>query len=187
MTLNEFNDVDDIDKAIDKGKKVKKIWDYFFKIVNKLGDSIDDEISEEELNNKIKIMKVLPYVCINYNMFVELLAFMLIIILIKRIKIKSHYGYPQPQGIQTTNGLPSSFQNQIANNYINNNYINQMPPMNLQNTISGNSNADNNIIRPKKKKSIKKNIIISSQDSKKENMIGNKIHRRKSKKKSNKH
>ena len=184
--LDEFNDVDDIDIAIDKGKKVKKIWDYFFKIVNKLGDSIDDEISEEELNNKIKIMKVLPYVCINFNMFVQLLAFMLIIILIKRITIKSHYGYPQPQGIQTTNGLPSSFQNQIANNYINNNYINQMPPMNLQNTISGNSNADNNIIRPKKKKSIKKNIIISSQDSKKENMIGNKIHRRKSKKKSNK-
>ena len=185
--LDEFNDVDDIDIAIDKGKKVKKIWDYFFKIVNKLGDSIDDEISEEELNNKIKIMKVLPYVCINYNMFVQLLAFMLIIILIKRIKIKSHYGYPQPQGIQTTNGLPSSFQNQIANNYINNNYINQIPAMNLQNTNSGNLNADNNIKRSKKKKSIKKNIIISSQDSKKENMIGNKIHRRKSKKKSNKH
>jgi len=76
-----------------------------------------------------------------YNYYLLRLLF----ILIKRIKIKSHYGYPQPQGIQTTNGLPSSFQNQIANNYINNNYINQMPPMNLQNTISGNSNADNNI------------------------------------------
>ena len=94
--MDKFDDVDDIDIAIDKGKKFKKIWDYFFKIVNKIGDSIDDEISEEELNNKIKTLKVLPYVCINFNMFVQLLAFMLIIILIKRITIKSHYGDPQP-------------------------------------------------------------------------------------------
>ena len=55
------------------------------------------------------MLKVLPWITINYNILIQSLSIMFIILLIKRIKFKSNFG--SQQVIPNSSGLPISFQN----------------------------------------------------------------------------
>ena len=48
-----------------------------------------DEKKEEK---KVTILKVLPWICFNYNIFFQIVGIIFIIFLIKRIKFKSDFG-----------------------------------------------------------------------------------------------
>ena len=69
-----------------------------------------EEIFDDPKNfKKFKMLKVLPWITINYNILIQGLSIMFIILLIKRIKFKSNFG--SQQVIPNSSGLPMTFQN----------------------------------------------------------------------------
>ena len=93
-----------IDDAINKSKIILKKGKKFVKIMNKnyqkklfsfLDNINDDDKKEDLLTNKIKTLKILPWITINFNIFIQLLMFIFLIIIINRINLKSNFGFPQ--------------------------------------------------------------------------------------------
>ena len=92
-----------IDDAINKSKIILKKGKKFVKIMNKnyqkklfsfLDNINDDDKKEDLLTNKIKTLKILPWITINFNIFMQLLMFIFLIIIINRINLKSNFGFP---------------------------------------------------------------------------------------------
>ena len=132
-----------------------------------------EEIFDDPKNfKKFKMLKVLPWITINYNILIQSLSIMFIILLIKRIKFKSNFG--SQQVIPNSSGLPISFQN---------------PNDKKNNTIFKNNDAtnvnDKHTKKSKKKKSIASINISEAKNSDKLEINGKKRHKhRKSSKKS---
>lgn len=118
-----------------------KILEIFEKIMNNIDEEEDrrrlSDDDEEKEKRKLNILKILPWISFSLNAFIQILALVFIILLIKRIKHKSDYGIAL--GILTQNGQGSSIQNQMATN-----------------RNSGIGLADNNIYKGKKTKTNKK-------------------------------
>jgi len=92
-----------IEDAINKSKIILKKGKKFVKIMNKnykkklfsfLDNINDDDKKEDLLTNKIKTLKILPWITINFNIFMQLLMFIFLIIIINRINLKSNFGFP---------------------------------------------------------------------------------------------
>ena len=135
-----------------------------------------EEIFDDPKNfKKFKMLRVLPWITINYNILIQGLSIMFIILLIKRIKFKSNFG--SQQVIPNSSGLPMTFQN--PNNKKNNAIF--------QNNDATNVN-DKHTKKSKKKKSIASNAsnnILEAKNSDKLEINGKKRHKhRKSSKKS---
>ena len=136
----------------------KKIFDIYSKIMNNIDEddrrrNLSDD--EEKEKRKMDILKILPWISFSLNAFVQILALIFIILLIKRIKHKSDYGISL--GILTQNGQGSSVNNQLATN--------RNPGIGL---------ADNNIYKGKKTKPKKKKIKQKKEaKSPRNNMISN--------------
>ena len=116
----------------------QKILEIFGKIMNNPDEEEDrrnlsDDNDAEKEKRKMNILKILPWLSFSLNAFIQILALVFIILLIKRIKHKSDYGIAL--GILTQNGQGSSIQNQMATN-----------------RNSGIGLADNNIYKGKKTK-----------------------------------
>ena len=64
--------------------------------IDKLFD-IEDvyEVNDDYFEKKIKLLKILPWISISFNIFIQFLMFIFIIILKNRISIKSDFGFPQ--------------------------------------------------------------------------------------------
>ena len=106
----------------------------------------DDEVSDKKAEKKIKILKILPWISINFNALIQILSLILIIILLKIIKTQNN---------STQFGQASSLRNQFDNN------------QNFQ-ALSNNNNLNNQEFQKKKTKNKirgKKNNIISGKDS----------------------
>ena len=88
----------------DKSQKIRKIVD------NIMNNKKSKRDSYKGLNDekKLKILKVIPWININVNTFIQILSLIFIIFILKRIKIKSNYG------INPFN--KSSLRNQIGSN-----------------------------------------------------------------------
>ena len=93
-----------IDDEINKSKIILKKGKKFVKIMNKnyqkklfsFLDNINDyDKIEDILTKKIKTLKILPWITINFNIFMQLLMFIFLIIIINRIKLKSDFFFPQ--------------------------------------------------------------------------------------------
>ena len=128
-------------------KKSEKKQKAFEKIMNKnykekLFHFDDDYKKNYDITiKKIKILKILPWIAINFNMFIQFLMLIFIIILIGRINGKSDFGF-----VQTKNN------NQSVQN--------KMLYKKKQSNISGikilNAESDNSKLEIKKKKKKKR-------------------------------
>ena len=176
-----YDEIDDISEKI--GKKMEKYQKNYFKLMNRLTDDSDFDVGDEnDLDNilsKVRTLKILPWFTFNFNLCMQLLMFIFIIIIKQRISSRTDSGEQLNQNMQ-----PSSFQNQIVNynsNYIPNNIPNIIPNNN-NNIINNNENMGNmaninsNIKKSKKDKSYPTDLVPDSA-----NMNINK-HKKKSKK-----
>jgi len=82
--------------ALKKAKKYYKTYKMFLNIMKKdFYDNLfeDDETYSEQLK-KVKVLKILPWITINFNILIQLLMLIFIIILILKISSKSDLGNP---------------------------------------------------------------------------------------------
>ena len=93
-----------IEDAINSAKIILKKGKKFVKIMNKnyqkklfsFLDNIKDYNKKEDLlTKKIKTLKILPWITINFNIFMQLLMLIFLIIINDRINLKSDFGFPQ--------------------------------------------------------------------------------------------
>jgi hypothetical protein len=96
--LYENGNRDQIEKLEKKAKDNSKILE---KLVTK---DIDDETEDpEKRENKQKILEILPWIALNFNNLIQFIMIIFIIILIGRIKLKNHFGFPQDDKNQSAN------------------------------------------------------------------------------------
>ena len=83
------------------GKKVEDNGKIVEKLVTK---EIDFEaIDPDKFENKQKILEILPWIALNFNNLIQFIMIIFIIILIGRIKLKNHFGFPQDDKNQSAN------------------------------------------------------------------------------------
>ena len=77
---------------------IKKKAKNFYKIMDKLDwgkkDFDFDDDNLEGVVKKLNILKILPWIAFNFNILIQFIMFIFIIILIGRIKRKSDFGFP---------------------------------------------------------------------------------------------
>jgi len=57
----------------------------------------------DKRENKQKILEILPWIALNFNNLIQFIMIIFIIILIGRIKLKNHFGFPQDDKNQSAN------------------------------------------------------------------------------------
>ena len=140
-----YNYFDDYYEKIDSlSEKLEKKQKNYLKLMNRLKANSDFDIGNEDdsdaILRKVKTVIILPWFTFNFNLCMQLLMFIFIIIIKQRISSKTDPGQQFNQNMQ-----PSSFQNQMVNynsNYIPNNNINNNYNGNMGN-IGYNSNMGN--------------------------------------------
>ena len=91
----------DQSKIVKLGKKVEDNNKILEKLVTKEIDFGD--IDPDKLENKQKILEILPWIALNFNNLIQFIMIIFIIILIGRIKLKNHFGFPQDDKNQSAN------------------------------------------------------------------------------------
>ena len=81
-------------KAVDNSKIVEKL-------VTKEIDFGTEDL--DKIENKKKILEILPWIALNFNNLIQFIMIIFIIILIGRIKLKNHFGFPQDDKNQSAN------------------------------------------------------------------------------------
>ena len=90
MNRSNINcDWDDLRKKIADIEKMNKI------IMDKIKDDVG--IDGEELEKKMDMLKLLPWAAFNVNLFIQLLSIIMDCILMGRINLKSHFGFPKEE------------------------------------------------------------------------------------------
>ena len=108
----------DLDYILKNRNKLEKIGKILTKIMNNIKEEEDDILvfdkddDEKKRKNKLNILKVLPWVSFNFNVFIQILAIIFIALIMKRINLKSDYGIPVDAS--SING--TLFQNGSASN-----------------------------------------------------------------------
>ena len=139
-----YNYDDYFEKMESLYEKLEKKKKNYLKIMNKIKEDSDFDIGDEKdsdaILRKVKTLKILPWFTFNFNLCMQLLMFIFIIIIKQRISSRTDSGQQLNQNMQ-----PSSLQNQIVNynsNYIPNNNINNNYIGNIGN-IGYNGNMGN--------------------------------------------
>ena len=107
-----FEDIDSYYLKLEMELKKKK---YIGKIMNKnyekmfIFDKNDEKKNLNIMTKKIKLLKIFPWIAINFNIFIQFLMVIFIIILIGRINLKSDFGFAQ------TENNNQSVQNRMLN------------------------------------------------------------------------
>ena len=57
----------------------------------------------DKRENKQKILEILPWIALNFNNLIQFIMIIFIVILIGRIKLKNHFGFPQDDKNQSAN------------------------------------------------------------------------------------
>ena len=99
----ELAENDDLDESkIEKlGKKIEDNYKILEKLVTK-----DIDVGTEDpdkIENKYNILEILPWIALNFNNLIQFIMIIFIIILIGRIKLKNHFGFPQDDKNQSAN------------------------------------------------------------------------------------
>lgn len=103
--------MDDDDEDNIDPQKMLKIIEMYGKIMNKMKKGNSPNMKDE---NQLKLLKLIPWICINANILVQIIAIIFVILLIKRIKKKSDYDVSM--GFMNQNSQQAPFQNQIDTN-----------------------------------------------------------------------
>ena len=99
----------DAEKILKLQKRLVKVEKTFVKIMNKIGDDKEPDYGNNP-DKKIKLLKIIPWICLNFNLLIQIITFIIIIIVKQRITLKNDFGSSSyPNNI-------SSRQNQIGNN-----------------------------------------------------------------------
>ena len=155
-----------IEEMIKKAEKIKKKKNIFDKIMKKNSMKklfeIDDDKNFEEnyLENKIKILKILPWIFISFNIFIQFLMFIFIIIILKRISSKSDFGFPQIDNNQSAQKNIMGNLNSGVLSIDNNNYYNgyKIRKKNLTKFKEDNANIlDSELLKIANKRNEKRN------------------------------
>ena len=86
-------------------EKLGKKFEDNYKILEKL---VTKEINfgtedPDKIENKYNILEILPWIALNFNNLIQFIMIIFIIILIGRIKLKNHFGFPQDDKNQSAN------------------------------------------------------------------------------------
>ena len=81
-------------KAVDNSKIVEKL------VTKDIDVGTEDP---DKIENKKKILEILPWIALNFNNLIQFIMIIFIIILIGRIKLKNHFGFPQDDKNQSAN------------------------------------------------------------------------------------
>ena len=86
-------------------EKLGKKFEDNYKILEKLVTKDIDFGTEDpdKIENKQKILEILPWIALNFNNLIQFIMIIFIIILIGRIKLKNHFGFPQDDKNQSAN------------------------------------------------------------------------------------
>ena len=119
MMIPDMPDFDYDEMAIDgvspiNYEQFEKKEKIFRKIMNKNFEKMfefdgDDKKGLNLLTKKIKMLKIMPWIAINFNIFIQFLMVIFIIIIIGRINLKSDFGFAQ------TENNNQSVQNRMLN------------------------------------------------------------------------
>ena len=154
----EEGDIGEMMKLVEKYDKSNKMYS---KVMNKINDDNEPEWGDDP-RKKLKLLKLLPWISINFNLLVQIVSFIFIIIIKQRIRFKSDLGIPPH-----LNDLSSS-QNQIGtnknSNAIANDNIYNHNKNKKQNSKNKNNNNNGMISEPE---SDKKNIKAKKRKKKK--------------------
>ena len=96
--LEENDNWDQIEKLYKKAEDNGKILE---KLVTKEIDFGTED--PDKIENKQKILELLPWIALNFNNLIQFIMIIFIIILIGRIKLKNHFGFPQDDKNQSAN------------------------------------------------------------------------------------
>ena len=106
--FDDFNfdfDMDDWERDPTKEEK------NFYKIMDRLDEENrlfdDDNYDEKEILKKFKILKILPWITFNFNILIQFIMFIFIIIIIGRIKRRSDFGFSRNVTNQTSQNTMS--------------------------------------------------------------------------------
>ena len=146
----------DIEKEISDQQTLQNRYDIFLKIFNKNEDMVKYEIFEkiEESKSKQQILRLLPWISINFNALIQILSIFFICIIRQRIKFKTDLGSSQVVQTQVAQELNPNKTNSQRNSKAN---------LGLSNN-NGNLYEDIKLKKPRKKKKNK---------DEKENGLGN--------------
>ena len=119
MMIPDMPDFDYDEMAIDgvspiNYEQFEKKEKIFEKIMNKNFEKMfefdgDDKKGLNLLTKKIKMLKIMPWIAINFNIFIQFLMVIFIIIIIGRINLKSDFGFAE------TENNNQSVQNRMLN------------------------------------------------------------------------
>ena len=96
--LEENDNWDQIEKLYKKAEDNGKILE---KLVTKEIDFGTED--PDKIENKYNILEILPWIALNFNNLIQFIMIIFIIILIGRIKLKNHFGFPQDDKNQSAN------------------------------------------------------------------------------------
>lgn len=123
----------------------KNIAETFDKIMNNVDDGVklfDDDDDRNDIINKIKTLRTLPWISFNINIIIQFMTLIFFCNLIRKIRLKSNFGLPQMMDSQSVQNRMIGNQNVVVLPY-NQFNINQMNPINQMNLM--NKNNQNNI------------------------------------------
>jgi len=123
----------------------KNIAETFDKIMNNVDDGVklfDDDDDRNDIINKIKTLRTLPWISFNINIIIQFMTLIFFCNLIRKIRLKSNFGLPQMMDSQSVQNRMIGNQNVVVLPY-NQFNINQMNPINQMNLM--NKNNKNNI------------------------------------------
>ena len=152
-------DVNGIDN--DSYEKIVKVFE---KIMNNIdeGDQLfDDDEDRDDIINKIKTLRTLPWISFNINIIIQFITLMFFCNLIRKIRLKTNFGLPQMFESQSVQNRMIGNQNVVVLPY-NQCNLDQMNPMNQNNhnnikqngtdIIASNSELDAKKLKDDKKK-----------------------------------
>ena len=166
--IHASNELDNIgsDEAKEKEllDKLSKAEKMYFKIMDKYNEEKGYGLKPDQVDSKMYMLELLPWVVFNVNAFMQFLAIILDCILMGRIKLKNHFGFPKEENNKST-------KNKIIDNddniYEKKMSKNKKKRKKSNGTSKVSPESDITIMKKKKKSQIKKKKKSSSIKKKK--------------------
>ena len=166
--IHSYNELDNIgndetkrNELLDKISKAEKMY---YKIMDKYNEDKGYGLKQDQYDNKMYMLELLPWAVFNVNVFIQFLAIILDCILMGRIKLKNHFGFPKEENNKST-------KNKIIDNdddiYEKKMSKNKKKRKKSNGTSKVSPESDITIMKKKKKSQIKKKKKSSSIKKKK--------------------
>ena len=135
-------------KIKDLKKNRDDLENIYIKLLNKIKD--DEDIDGFDDENKMKLLKLLPWIAFNFNILIQLLMEIFIIILKRRINLKNHFGFTRKDNQSSKSEII------INDNYIYNKNISKKKKKKKEPNGINNSYVESDVTNLKNKKAKKR-------------------------------